>query len=206
MNGLEKVSVKEYLKNFKSPSDIEALFDDILEKKNESHDKNIIIGNFTTDNIYIDSTGNLGFNKTLVVNEYNIEKLKQEDDTKFLILLINACLGRTEDNEIKDKLKEGAIVTDENYDQINFVDKKFLPLIASFTHKIKNNQKNNNQINDNQETTNNVNKGKTKVYSNGKSILNDNIPNGFISLVIFPFIMLYLVLMVALLYWIMVLK
>lgn len=204
MNSLEKVSIKEYLKSFKNPSDIEVLFEDILEKKNEAHDKNIVIRDFTTDNIYIDNTGNLGFNKTLEANEYNIEKLKQEDDTKFLILLINSCLGRTEDEEIKNKLKEGAIVTEENYDQINYVDKKFLPLIASFTNKIKNNQKNIDQINGNQETTNVM--SKTKVYSNGKSILKDNIPNGFISLVVFPFIMLYLVLMVALIYWIMVLK
>ncbi len=209
MNDSKKVSIN--FENYKTPEDIEKLFTEIAKQMKNYHNKNFIIGDFTTDNIYIGDDEKLGFNHTIGFKEHP-EPEQENDGYKYLILLMSAYLQKTEDKEIKDKLKENSKLNMDDVIDFYSHNKKNLPKFRKF-YSIINTSSKNEEVNDNESNNQNNNKSKgienkSLVKSNGHSLVpNDKFkPNGFVTLFVFPFVMIYLFLILALLYWMIVLN
>ena len=70
------------------------------------------------------------------------------------------------------------------------------------TENFNDNENNNNQNNNQSKSVGN----RSLVKTNGHSLIPKDKPNGFVTLFVFPFVMIYLFLILALLYWMIVIQ
>lgn len=194
---MKSISIDEYLKTHQDPGFKEGLFNNILSEMQVIHAQNYVIKDFSLENINTDENQKITFKKISAVEQKYLSDNINMDNLKYLMLMLSSFLNITEYDEIKNKLKENGNITTSEVAELYFRNREFLP---DFVHEKFGQSKTNSQSSMSKG-------GKQYTKSNGKSILGDeNRPNGFVSLIIFPALMIYFFLMVALVYWILVLK
>ena len=204
MDDSKKISIKKYLEVYKTKEDIEILFKDIAEQMEQYHNEGIAIGDFTTDNLYIGEDGNLGFYN---ISGFQENKEQENDNCKYLILLMSAYLKTTEQEDVKEKLKENSKLLMDDVIDFYSKNKNNLPPFKEI-HSIASNSSNGEELGGKGNSESKGTNSKSLVKSNGHSLVPKDKykPNAFVSLFVFPFVMISMFLILALLYWMIVLK
>lgn len=194
---MKNMNIGEYLQTHNESGFKENLFDNMLNELQMIHSQKYVINDFSLKNITIDENQKIAFKKITTVEQKDLADGIKKDNLKYLTLMLSSFLNITENEDIKNKLKANSMITTNDVAELYFRNRTILP---EFVHEKFGQTKTNSQ--------NAISKGgKQYVKSSGKSILSDDRqPNGFISLVIFPALIIYFFLMVALVYWILALK
>ena len=176
------------------PYNLKNLYAKIIEYHNEDE----IIGDLRPSNILKSPTGEIEFIKLSNMKE-NKQAEQHKDIFKFFVLAKSYYTNTTK--EVEYLLKEDSNITDEDVKNIYKGHTDLYKDIRKITEEY------NNELNNDLSTESNTNnKGRSYSYNNGHYKNTENQPNAFISMVLFPFITIYLFFILALLYWIIVLS
>ena len=177
----------------KDPYNLKNLYAKILQYHNE----NKVIGDLRPSNILKNSKGEIEFIELSSTTE-NIKEKQHKDIFKFFILAQSYYTNTTK--KVENLLKEDSNITDEDVKKVYKGHTELYKDIRKITEEY------NNELNNDISTESNNNKGRSYSYNNGHYKSTENQPNAFISMVLFPFITLYLFFILALLYWMIVLS
>ena len=174
----------------------------IYAKILEYHNNNQVIGDLRPSNILANSNGEIEFIE-LSSRIKNNQEEQNKDIFKFFILAVAYYTNTTK--EIEYLLKEDSNITDEDVKRIYRGHTKLYKDIRKITQDYEN-ELNNKQKDSTDASNKNVTSKKLTKNNGHPTGVELNKPNAFISMILFPFVTIYLFFILALLYWMIVLS